>query len=183
MGEVMKYKQSVIFARAANTVIGFAVTAITTLTFTVSSAAAANQTSFGNAAQGRAWAEALADVSSWNGEWYLPYGADLLRPAQYIVENGAIYVIDRNGGGLKKRVENIMLVRTYREGAGLVHEYSVTCVPQIGNSFTGKLLTKTDFRGPNNDGSYFAFPTISSSSCGITAIRREGPKFSSRPYP
>lgn len=179
----MKSARSNMAFRADSALFGFIAAAIATFAFGASGEAAANQTSLGNAAEGRAWAEALANVSSWNGEWHIPIGADLVRPANYVVENGAIFVVNGNGGGLKKRVDNITFVRTYREGVGLVHEYSVTCTPQFGNPHSGKLIIKTGFRGPKGDGSYSAFPTISSSSCGITAIVREGPAFSANPYP
>lgn len=159
------------------------IAAMATLAVAISGGTAASQTAKGNAAQGRAWAEGLANVKNWNGEWYLSSGADLLRPAAYIVEDGVIYVINQSTGGRKKMVENMIHVRTYRQGLGLVHEFSVTCINHLGTPRSGRTLKiDTGFRGPYNN-SVAAFPTIRTSDCGITAIRREGPEFSPLPYP
>lgn len=132
--------------------------------------------------QGRAWAESLSDIKAWNGEWHDWRGYDIYRPAKALVSDGAVFIINRNNGPNKKVIDNIRFVKTYRESQVLIHEYSVVCIPQYGNTTSaGTLKVFVSFFGPYGDNRVDGTPQMS--GCGLSVKRDEKRVFSPPPFP
>jgi hypothetical protein len=124
----------------------------------------------GGPADALAFAQSLADVRTWECEWKLYLtGYDIeasLGRAQSMarVEGGVIY---RMGG--TKWADTLRLVRSFRSGASLVHEFSAMCYPEfasgsVGNigrpGVPGRVTASSGFRGNSRDHSVEAYPVL-----------------------
>jgi hypothetical protein len=158
----------------------FAMAAAAMLATVFSGAPLAAQ-SVGSPEQGRAWAESVADIKAWSGEWHKWQGDTIYSPASAILSNGVLYIINRNGGENRKAIDNIRFARSYRRGQSLIHEYSVTCHPQFGQSSTGTLTVYVAFAGPYGDNRVSG--SVRMDGCSLSLKRNETRVFSPPPYP
>jgi hypothetical protein len=130
----------------------------------------------------RTWANSFANPNAFSGEWQPGGGLVHYRlGSTFRYQNGQLRTILYN----RLAFENPQFVRTTENRSGLVHEYTVTCYPEYGDtnrSFSSTLRVLVQIAPifneyPANPGDLTGLVQIS----GCRNIKQFGPVFRARP--